>query len=145
MLSKGKSTRGVKSHHMNHFTRLVTKHLEEKGFIKEVDLIESNKQWLRKYFEFENAELTLSKARAAELIKSLYNQENRPALVKGSHGEYHLTEEPLEAYTLRNGIKCLRMVSRYLSIEKQDIVNEWLEEALEEYQEYLEVEEVAIK
>ena len=130
---------------MNHFTRLVTKHLEEKGFIKEVDLIESNKQWLRKYFEFENAELTLSKARAAELIKSLYNQENRPALVKGSHGEYRLTEEPLEAYKLRNGIKCLRMVSRYLSIEKQDIVNEWLEEALEEYQEYLEVEEVAIK
>ena len=130
---------------MNHFTRLVTKHLEEKGFIKEVDLIESNKQWLRKYFEFENAELTLSKARAAELIKSLYNQENRPALVKGSHGEYHLTEEPLEAYKLRNGIKCLRMVSRYLSIEKQDIVNEWLEEALEEYEEYLEVEEVVIK
>ena len=130
---------------MNHFTRLVTKHLEEKGFIKEVDLIESNKQWLRKYFEFENAELTLSKARAAELIKSLYNQENRPALVKGSHGEYHLTEEPLEAYKLRNGIKCMRMVSRYLSIEKQDIVNEWLEEALEEYEEYLEVEEVVIK
>ena len=127
---------------MNHSTRLVTKHLEEKGFIKEVDLIESNKQWLRKYFEFENAELTLSKARAAELIKSLYNQENRPALVKGSHGEYRLTEEPLEAYKLRNGIKCMRMVSRYLSIEKQDIVNEWLEEALEEYEEYLEVEEV---
>ena len=102
MLSKGKSTRGVKSHHMNHFTRLVTKHLEEKGFIKEADLIESNKQWLRKYFEFENAELTLSKTRAAELIKSLYNQE-------------------------------------------KDIVNEWLEEALEEYEEYLEVEEVVIK
>ena len=140
MLSKGKSTRGVKSHHMNHFTRLVTKHLEEKGFIKEVDLIESNKQWLRKYFEFENAELTLSKARAAELIKSLYNQENRPALVKGSQGEYRLTEEPLEAYKLRNGIKCLRMVSRYLSIKKQDIVNELLEEALEEYEEYSEVE-----
>jgi hypothetical protein len=37
------------------------------------------------------------------------------------------------------------MVSRYLSIEKQDIVNEWLEEALEEYEEYLEVEEVVIK
>ena len=145
MLSKGKSTRGVKSHHMNHFTRLVTKLLEEKGFIKEVDLIESDKPWLKKYFEFDNAELTLSKTRAAELIKSLYNQENRPALVKGSHGEYRLTEEPLEAYKLRNGIKCLRMVSRYLSIEKQDIVNEWLEEALEEYQEYLEVEEVAIK
>ena len=145
MLSKGKSTRGVKSHHMNHFTRLVTKHLEEKGFIKEVDLIESNKQWLRKYFEFENAELTLSKARAAELIKSLYNQENRPALVKGSHGEYRLTEEPLEAYKLRNGIKCMRMVSRYLSIEKQDIINEWLEEALEEYEEYSDVEEVIIK
>ena len=145
MLSKGKSTRGVKSHHMNHFTRLLTKHLEEKGFIKEVDLIESDKSWLRKYFEFENAEHTLSKTRAAELIKSLYNQENRPALVKGSHGEYRLTEEPLEAYTLRNGIKCLRMVSRYLSIEKQDIVNEWLEEALEEYEEYLEVEEVVIK
>jgi len=88
---------------------------------------------------------TLSKTRAAELIKSLYNHENRPALVKGSHGEYRLTEEPLEAYTLRNGIKCLRMVSRYLSMEKQDIVNEWLEEALEEYEEYLEVEEVAIK
>ena len=130
---------------MNHFTRLVTKHLEEKGFIKEVDLIESDKPWLKKYFEFENAELTLSKARAAELIKSLYNQENRPALVKGSHGEYRRTEEPLEAYTLRNGIKCLRMVSRYLSIEKQDIVNEWLEKALEKYEEYLEVEEVAIK
>jgi len=145
MLSKGKSTRGVKSHHMNHFTRLVTKHLEEKGFIKEVDLIESDKPWLKKYFEFDNAELTLSKTRAAELIKSLYNQENRPALVKGSYGEYRLTEEPLEAYTLRNGIKCLRMVSRYLSMEKQDIVNEWLEEALEEYEEYLEVEEVAIK
>jgi len=145
MLSKGKSTRGVKSHHMNHFTRLVTKHLEEKGFIKEADLIESNKQWLRKYFEFENAELTLSKARAAELIKSLYNQENRPALVKGSHGQYRLTEEHLEAYTLRNGIKCMRMVSRYLSIEKQYIINKWLEEALEEYEEYLEVEEVAIK
>jgi len=145
MLSKGKSTRGVKSHHMNHFTRLVTKHLEEKGFIKEVDLIESDKPWLKKYFEFENAKLTLSKARAAELIKSLYNQENRPALVKGSYGEYHLTEEPLEAYKLRNGIKCMRMVSRYLSMEKQDIINEWLEEALEEYQEYLEVEEVAIK
>ena len=145
MLSKGKSTRGVKSHHMNHFTRLVTKHLEEKGFIKEVDLIESDKPWLKKYFEFENAKLTLSKARAAELIKSLYNQENRPALVKGSYGEYHLTEEPLEAYTLRNGIKCMRMVSRYLSIEKQDIINEWLEEALEEYEEYSEVEEVVIK
>ena len=145
MLSKGKSTRGVKSHHMNHFTRLVTKHLEEKGFIKEVDLIESDKPWLKKYFEFENAKLTLSKARAAELIKSLYNQENRPALIKGSHGEYRLTEEPLEAYTLRNGIKCLRMVSRYLSIEKQDIVNEWLEKALEEYEEYSEVEEVIIK
>ena len=145
MLSKGKSTRGVKSHHMNHFTRLVTKHLEEKGFIKEVDLIESDKPWLKNYFEFENAELTLSKARAAELIKSLYNQENRPALVKGSHGEYRLTEEPLEAYKLRNGIKCLRMVSRYLSIEKQDIVNEWLEEALGEYQEYSGVEEVVIK
>ena len=130
---------------MNHSTRLVTKHLEEKGFIKEVDLIESNKQWLRKYFEFENAELTLSKARAAELIKSLYNQENRPALVKGSHGEYRLTEEPLEAYKLRNGIKCMRMVSRYLSIEKQDIINEWLEEALEEYEEYSDVEEVIIK
>jgi len=145
MLSKGKSTRGVKSHHMNHFTRLVTKHLEEKGFIKEVDLIESDKSWLKKYFEFENAELTLSKTRAAELIKSLYNQENRPALVKGSHGEYRITEEPLEAYTLRNGIKCLRMVSKYLSIEKQYIINKWLEEALEEYEEYLEVEEVAIK
>ena len=145
MLSKGKSTRGVKSHHMNHFTRLVTKHLEEKGFIKEVNLIESDKPWLRKYFEFDNAELTLSKTRAAELIKSLYNQENRPALVKGSHGEYRLTEEPLEAYKLRNGIKCLRMVSRYLSIEKQDIVNEWLEEALGEYQEYSGVEEVVIK
>jgi len=126
MLSKGKSTRGVKSHHMNHFTRLVTKHLEEKGFIKEDDLIESDKPWLRKYFEFKNAKHTLSKTRAAELIKSLYNQENRPALVKGSHGEYRLTEEPLEAYTLRNGIKCLRMVSRYLSMEKQDIINEWL-------------------
>jgi hypothetical protein len=37
------------------------------------------------------------------------------------------------------------MVSRYLSIEKQDIVNEWLEEALEEYQEYSGVEEVVIK
>jgi hypothetical protein len=37
------------------------------------------------------------------------------------------------------------MVSRYLSIEKQDIVNEWLEEALEEYEEYLDVEEVVIK
>jgi len=37
------------------------------------------------------------------------------------------------------------MVSRYLSIEKQDIVNEWLEEALEEYEEYLEGEEVVIK
>ena len=145
MLSKGKSTRGVKSHHMNHFTRLVTKHLEEKGFIKEKDLIESDKSWLRKYFEFENAKLTLSKTRAAELIKSLYNQENRPALIKGSYGEYRLTEEPLEAYKLRNGIKCMRMVSRYLSIEKQDIVNEWLEEALEEYEEYLEVEEVVIK
>jgi len=145
MLSKGKSTRGVKSHHMNHFTRLVTKHLEEKGFIKEVDLIESDKPWLKNYFEFENAELTLSKARAAELIKSLYNQENRPALVKGSRGEYRLTEEPLEAYKLRNGIKYLRMVSRYLSIEKQDIVNEWLEEALGEYQEYSGVEEVVIK
>jgi hypothetical protein len=36
MLSKGKSTRGAKSHHMNHFTRLITKHLEERGFIKEV-------------------------------------------------------------------------------------------------------------
>ena len=130
---------------MNHFTRLVTKHLEEKGFIKEVDLIESDKSWLKKYFEFENAELTLSKTRAAELIKSLYNQENRPALVKGSHGEYRITEEPLEAYTLRNGIKCLRMVSKYLSIEKQYIINKWLEEALEEYEEYLEVEEVAIK
>ena len=134
MLSKGKSTRGVKSHHMNHFTRLVTKRLEEKGFIKEADLIESDKPWLRKYFEFDNAEYTLSKTRAAELIKSLYNQENRPALVKGSHGEYRLTEEPLEAYKLRNGIKCMRMVSRYLSIEKQDIINEWLEEALEEYE-----------
>ena len=145
MLSKGKSTRGVKSHHMNHFTRLVTKHIEEKGFIKEKDLIESDKPWLRKYFEFENAEHTLSKTRAAELIKSLYNQENRPALVKGSHGEYRLTEEPLEVYKLRNGIKCLRMVSRYLSIEKQDIVNEWLEEALEEYEEYSEIEEVVIK
>ena len=145
MLSKGKSTRGVKSHHMNHFTRLVTKHLEEKGFIKEADLIESAKPWLRKNFEFDNAEYTLSKTRAAELIKSLYNQENRPALVKGSHGEYRLTEEPLEAYKLRNGIKCLRMVSRYLSSEKQDIVNEWLEEALEGYEEYLEVEEVVIK
>jgi len=145
MLSKGKSTRGVKSHHMNHFTRLVTKHIEEKGFIKEKDLIESDKPWLRKYFEFENAEHTLSKTRAAELIKSLYNQENRPALVKGSHGEYRLTEEPLEVYKLRNGIKCLRMVSRYLSIEKQDIVNEWLEEALGEYQEYSGVEEVVIK
>ena len=32
------------------------------------------------------------------------------------------------------------MVSWYLSIEKQDIVNEWLEEALEEYEEYSEVE-----
>lgn len=127
---------------MNHFTRLVTKHLEEKGFIKEVDLIESDKPWLKKYFEFENAELTLSKAKAAELIKSLYNQENRPALVKGSYGEYRLTEEPLEAYKLRNGIKYLRMASRYLSIEKQDIINEWLEEALEEYEE---VEEVVIK
>ena len=145
MLSKGKSTRGVKSHHMNHFTRLVTKHIEEKGFIKEKDLIESDKPWLRKYFEFENAEHTLSKTRAAELIKSLYNQENRPALVKGSHGEYRLTEEPLEVYKLRNGIKCLRMVSRYLSSEKQDIVNEWLEEALGEYQEYSGVEEVVIK
>ena len=130
---------------MNHFTRLVTKHIEEKGFIKEKDLIESDKPWLRKYFEFENAEHTLSKTRAAELIKSLYNQENRPALVKGSHGEYRLTEEPLEVYKLRNGIKCLRMVSRYLSIEKQDIVNEWLEEALGEYQEYSGVEEVVIK
>jgi hypothetical protein len=37
------------------------------------------------------------------------------------------------------------MVSRYLSTEKQDIINEWLEEALEEYEEYLEVEEVVIK
>jgi len=37
------------------------------------------------------------------------------------------------------------MVSRYLSIEKQDIINEWLEEALEEYEEYSEVEEVVIK
>jgi len=36
MLSKGKSTRAVKSHHRNQFIRLVTKHLEERCFIKEV-------------------------------------------------------------------------------------------------------------
>jgi len=34
----------------------------------------------------------------------------------------------------RNGIKRLRMVSRYFPNEKQDIINEWLEEVLEEYE-----------